>query len=202
MKKLMLGGLLTIFSVSGAAAHCDSMDGPVIAVAKAALASGKPDGALAWVQPADEGAIREAFAKAREVRQLGPKAAGLADTWFFETLVRVHRAGEGAPYTGLKPAGSAEEIVKKLDASIEKGGIEEVAEMIAGHAGQSIHGKFKKVMELKKTAGQSVEKGRAYVAAYVEFMHYVENVKNAVHGGGQHGQAAEPQAETRGEHKH
>lgn len=199
MKKLMLWGLVTVFAVSGAAAHCDSLDGPVVVAARAALESGKPDGVLAWVQPADEAAIHEAFLKTREVRKLGAKAAELADTWFFETLVRVHRAGEGAPYTGLKPAGSAEEIVKKLDASIEKGGIKEVAEMISGHAEHSIHEKFEKVMELKKTAGQSVENGRAYVAAYVEFIHYVEGVKNAVHGAAHH---AEAQKEEKTEHKH
>ena len=29
----------------------------------------------------------------------------MADLYFFETVVRVHRAGEGAAYNGLKPAG-------------------------------------------------------------------------------------------------
>lgn len=202
MKKLMLGGLLAVFSVPGASAHCDSLDGPVITAARAALDSGRPEGVLAWVQPADEAGIKDAFRRTLEVRKLGPKAAELADTWFFETLVRVHRAGEGAPYTGLKPAGSAEDIVKKLDHAVEKGEIKEVAEMIAGHAEHSIHGKFEELMELKKTADQSVEKGRAYVAAYVTFMHYVEGVKSAVHGGGQHGGQPEPRAEKRAEHKH
>ncbi len=198
MKRTMIAAVLAIFAVSVAEAHCDSLDGPVIMAARAALGSGKPDGVLAWVQPADEAAIRDAFSKTLEVRKLGPKAAALADTWFFETLVRVHRAGEGAPYTGLKPAGSAEEIVKKLDASVEKGDIKELAAMIASHAERSIGGKFGHVMELKKTAGQSVEKGREYVAAYVEFMHYVEGVKNAVHGGAHHGKAEEKPAA----HKH
>jgi len=194
----MMAAVLAIFAVSAAEAHCDSMDGPVIVAAKAALGSGRPDGVLAWVQPADEAAIRDAFSKTLEVRKLGVKAAELADTWFFETLVRVHRAGEGAPYTGLKPAGSAEEIVKKLDVSVERGDIKELAGMISSHAEHSIHAKFKHVMELKKTAGQSVEKGRAYVAAYVEFMHYVEGVKSAVHGDGHHAAGrAEP-----AEHKH
>lgn len=202
MKKLVLAALAVVLSAGLAGAHCDSLDGPVIVAARAALESGKPEGVLAWVQPADEAAIQEAFLKTREVRKLGPMAAGLADTWFFETLVRVHRAGDGAPYTGLKPAGSAEELVKKLDASVEKGEIKEVAEMIAGHAEHSIHEKFEKVMELKKTAGASVEKGRAYVAAYVTFMHYVEGVRNAVHGGGHHGADTEPQAEKSAEHKH
>lgn len=194
MRKIMLAAVLAVFGVSGAAAHCDSLDGPVVTAARAALRSGKPEGVLAWVQPADDAAVRDAFSRTLEVRKLGGKAAELADTWFFETLVRVHRAGEGAPYTGLKPAGSAEEIVKRLDASVEKGDIRELGAMIASHAEHSINEKFERVTELRKTAGASVEKGREYVAAYVEFMHYVENVKNAVHGGGHHGAAEEKPA--------
>lgn len=199
MKKTLLTLFVFVFSAGVAGAHCDSLDGPVVVAARSALESGKPDGVLAWVQAGDEAAIKESFRKTLEVRKLGGAAAELADTWFFETLVRVHRAGEGAPYTGLKPAGSAEEIVKELDSAIEKGDIKELAAKIAGHAEHSMHGKFEKVMELKKTAGQSVGRGREYVAAYVTFMHYAEGVKNAVHGAGHHAAeaAVEPSA-----HKH
>jgi len=196
-----MGKIVTALAVIGMAcgtafAHCDSMDGPVISAARAALESGNAAPVLVWVQPADEAAIKDAFGKAREVRRLGGKAAELADTWFFETLVRVHRAGEGAPYTGLKPAGSAEEIVKDADASLDNGDIAPLAEKISSDARYGIVGKFAAVMQLKTTAGQSVEKGRAYVAAYVDFIHYVENVKNAVHGGPHHA------GETAGEPAH
>ena len=199
MKMLLLCAGLVVAAAGFARAHCDSLDGPVVLAAKAALESGSPAPVLAWVQPGDEAEIKEAFQKAREVRKLGGKAADLAETWFFETLVRVHRAGEGAPYTGLKPAGSAEEIVKELDSSIIKGDISELAGMIGSHAEHSITEKFAALLPLKKEADKSVEKGRTYVAAYVEFMHYVENVKNAVHGAGHH--AAEPATESPA-HKH
>lgn len=195
MKKIMLALSVVVLFSGAALAHCDSLDGPVIIIAKAALESGDVSPVLAWVQPGDEAAIKSAFSKTRDVRKLGPQAAQLADMWFFETLVRVHRAGEGAPYTGLKPAGSAEELIKALDKSVEKGDITALAGKISGHAEQSITEKFTKVMELKAMAGQSVEKGRAYVAAYVEFMHYVEGVKNAVHGGAHRGAGKEPAGE-------
>lgn len=39
------------------------------------------------------------------MRKLSLEARQLADMHFFETLVRLHRAGEGAGFTGLKPAG-------------------------------------------------------------------------------------------------
>src|SRR5512134_3033372 len=88
-----------------ARAHCDGLDGPVVKAAEQALAKNDVNLVLIWVQPQDEAEIRSAFTHAVAVRKLGPEARRLADTHLFETLVRVHRAGEGAPYTGLKPAG-------------------------------------------------------------------------------------------------
>ena len=81
------------------------MDGPVVQAARKALETGEVKLVLIWVQKQDEGDIKEAFQKTLTVRKLGAAAKELADRYFFETLVRIHRAGEGAPYTGLKPAG-------------------------------------------------------------------------------------------------
>jgi hypothetical protein len=86
-------------------AHCDGLDEPVVAAAKKALENGNVNPVLIWVQKKDEQTIKDAFRKTLAVRKLDPKAMELADMYFFETLVRVHWAGEGAPYTGLKPAG-------------------------------------------------------------------------------------------------
>jgi hypothetical protein len=89
-----------------AGAHCDTLDGPVVVDARAALAAGDVTEVLKWVQAGDEPEIRAAFDRTLAVRAAGGAALELADTWFFETLVRVHRAGEGAPYTA-SPAGAA-----------------------------------------------------------------------------------------------
>jgi hypothetical protein len=86
-------------------AHCDGLDGPVVKAAQRALETRNPALALIWVQEKDEREIQNAFDQALAVRELSPQAKALADRFFFETLVRVHRAGEGAPFTGLKPAG-------------------------------------------------------------------------------------------------
>src|SRR5512135_1543516 len=94
-----------------AAAHCDTLDGPVVSAARKALDTGDINLVLAWTQKNDEKEIRSAFDKARAVRKAGGQAKDLADTYFFETLVRVHRAGEGAPYTGLKPTGETEPAI-------------------------------------------------------------------------------------------
>ena len=76
---------------ASASAHCDTLNL-----------------VLVWVQKDDEAELRRAFHRARSVRKAGGEAKELADLYFFETLVRVHRAGEGAAYTGLKPAGAIE----------------------------------------------------------------------------------------------
>ena len=74
-------------------------------MAKKALETGNVNLVLPWVRAEDATEITHAF-DAMSVRKLGPQARELADRHFFETLVRIRRAGEGVSFTGLKPAGS------------------------------------------------------------------------------------------------
>ena len=76
-----------------------------VKAAQKALEMGNVNLVLIWVQKTDGNEIEKAFQKTLAVRKLNRQAKELGDTYFFETLVRIHRAGEGAPYTGLKPAG-------------------------------------------------------------------------------------------------
>jgi Family of unknown function (DUF6448) len=99
---LMLAAIIDPYT---AYAHCDGLDGPVVKAAQKALAEDNVNLVLIWVQKDDEAEIKRAFEKTVAVRKLNPEARELADMYFFETLVRTHRAAEGAPYTGLKPAG-------------------------------------------------------------------------------------------------
>ena len=96
---------MAVLHSAPAYAHCDGMDGPVVKAAQEALAKGDVNLVLIWVRKNDEAEIQEAFDRTMNVRKLSPQARELADTYFFETLVHIHRAGEGVPYTGLKPAG-------------------------------------------------------------------------------------------------
>ena len=85
-----------------------------------------------WVKKEYEEEIRVAFKKTLTVRAKGTEAKELADTYFFETLVRVHRAGEGAPYNGLKPAGTVEPIVAASDQALATGEIDELTKELSG----------------------------------------------------------------------
>jgi len=162
-----------------AGAHCDTLDGPVVSAARKALDMGNVSLALVWVQKTDEGEIRNAFQKARNVRKAGGEARDLADLYFFETLVRIHRAGEGAGYTGLKPAGHVEPPIAAADKAIETGKLQPLGKLIAERIEKGLHGHFNAVMAKKKYQPNDVEAGRAYASAYVEFVHYAERLYDA-----------------------
>ena len=164
---------------ASAHAHCDTLDGPVVSAARKALDSGNVDLVLVWVQKDDESAIRTAFEKTRAVRKSGGEAKALADMYFFETLVRLHRAGEGASYTGLKPAGVVEPPVAAADKAIENGKLQPLAKLISDRTEKGLHGHFNEVMAKKKYNPNDIEAGRAYSRAYVEFVHYAERLYDA-----------------------
>ena len=160
-------------------AHCDTLNGPVVGTARAALESGKVEPALVWVRADDEAEIRRAFARALAVRKAGGEAKELADLYFFETLVRVHRAGEGAPYAGLKPAAAPEPAVAAAEQSIASGKLAPVAKAVTQRIEAGLHRHFDTLMAKKKRRDADVEAGRAYASAYVEYVHYVERLFGA-----------------------
>lgn len=187
----------TLLTPSAARAHCDAMDGPVITAARAALENGKLAPVLAWVRPADEAEIRAAFARTRAVRKGGKEARELADTWFFETLVRVHRAGEGAPYTGLKPAGSVDPAVAAADRAIVQGDAAQLEKMLVGAVREGLHGHVA-ALEKERAPADDVAAGRRWVAAYVPFVHWAEGVYAAA--GAREDHSAHATAGARGAH--
>lgn len=187
---------------TAAQAHCDTLDGPVVSEARKALDTGNVNLVLGWVQKKDEAEIRGAFQKAAAVRKTSPAAKELADTYFFETLVRVHRAGEGAPYTGLKPAGEIEPAIAAADKSIETGKLEPVAKMVIDRTKEGLHKQFDEVAAKKKYNPNDVAAGRAYVGAYVEYVHYVERLYNAAGTGHADHGAEKPAAQKAQGHAH
>jgi hypothetical protein len=171
---------LTLSAPTRVLAHCDGLDGPVVRAAQRALDTRNPAHALMWVQPKDEAEIRTAFERTMTVRALSPQAKELADRFFFETLVRVHRAGEGAPFTGLKPAGrELGPAIPAADKAIEEGSVQSVAKLLTAAMQEHLREHFNEVVSAKAFTPDDVTAGRAYVKAYVEFIHYVERVYEA-----------------------
>jgi hypothetical protein len=164
-----------------ASAHCDTLDGPVVNAARTALETGKIGPVLAWVQPGDEAEIRAAFASARAVRKGAKEARELADRWFFETVVRVHRAGEGAPFTGLKPAGTPEPAVAAADRVVSGGDPGRLEELLVRAVREGLHAHVARLQK-EQPPSDDVAAGRRWVAAYVPFVHWAEGVHAAASG--------------------
>lgn len=187
-KRRVLGPLIGALSVLAvgvlgvqiALAHCDGLDGPVVKAAREALRTGDVNLVLIWVQEKDEAEIRAAFQQVLVVRKQSPEAQALADRSFFETLVRIHRAGEGAPYTGLKPAGrDLGPAIPAADKALETGRVEPLQDLLAQAVQHGLHQHFEALEALKRYDPNDVAAGRRYVEAYVQYVHYVERLHEA-----------------------
>ena len=139
--------LYLLGTAGNALAHCDTLDGPVVNLARQALAKGDVNIILPWV----------AADKALETGDPGP-------------------------------------LLKLVNEKIHEG----------------IHKYYMEAKEKKAHAGESVEAGRAYVQAYVPYLHFVERLyadasMPVAHGAGEgtHPAAGHPEpAAPAAEHKH
>ena len=130
---------IVLFAATPALAHCDTMDGPVVKTEEQALAKRNVNLVLIWVQAKDEAEIKQVFNEVLAVRKLNRQAQRLADKYFFETLVRIHRLGEGEPYTGLKPAGTpVEPAIREADEALERASVDSLARELAMKGGTGV----------------------------------------------------------------
>ncbi|WP_332812989.1 DUF6448 family protein [Ramlibacter sp.] len=181
--------------VPTAEAHCDTADGPAVTDGRRALATGNINHALKWIQADGEPELKEVFAKALAVRRLGPEAAEVADRLFLETLVRIHRMGEGVGFTGIQPTGAhVEPIVVAADRALETGDDREVRALAPAERRDELHRRFHVALGKKGFDVDDVPAARDYVAAYVSFFKYAEGEdhEHGHHGpGGAHAHHAE-----------
>lgn len=181
------GVVIILIALSeNAFAHCDTLDGPVVQTARMALEKGDVTPLLKWIQVDDEKEIRAAFKKTLAVRAKGAEAKELADMYFFETLVRIHRAGEGAPYTGLKPGEAVDPAVALADNALETGSVDKLINVLTGAMADGIRERFQHTKETQKHADESVAAGREFVKAYVIFTHYAEGLHATIKANADH----------------
>lgn len=182
---LIVFEIIFIWSIH-AEAHCDTLDGPVVATAQKALDAGDVTPLLKWVSSDDEQKIRTAFSETLNVRKLGNQARDLADRYFFETLVRIHREGEGAPYTGLKPGTAVDPAVALADEALVSGSVDKLANVLSQAMTKGLQTRFQQALDFQKHADDNVSAGREFVEAYVVFTHYAEGLHGQIKGGAKH----------------
>lgn len=184
----VLVALVLSVAYSPAWSHCDALDGPVVTDAKVALEAEDVTGVLKWIPEKDEREVKEAFKQTLVVRKHGAEAQALADRYFFETLVRLHREYEGASFTGLKPAGgSVHPAVARVDEALENGKGDALAKAVGHAVESSIQKQFSETLNARSAQDESVQAGREFVDRYVELVHYVKYLHEAVSGNHDHG---------------
>lgn len=194
---LLAVAALLLATPRDAAAHCDTLDGPVILDARKAIEAKDITPILKWVKPKDEKAVRTAFNKVLANKSKSPETVEHA---FFSTLVKIHRAGEGAPFTGLKPAGAVEPAVAEADKALANGSADALVKLITDEVAAGIKKRYEHAAATYKHKDESVAQGREFVEAYVAYTHYVERIhQGATAEEGTHGEHGKVQKHN--EHK-
>jgi len=171
---ILLTSILLLFSSLSVSAHCDSYDGPVIIDATKALETNNVNLVLKWITDEQEKEIVPLFNKTYSLKNGDKEVYAIMEKHFFETLVRLHRETEGAPYTGLKPAGTTKPIIRMTDKALKDGNVDDFLVKFDSHIDKVVREKYQKVAELDKVKDNSKEQGRAFVEAYVDYTHTVE----------------------------
>lgn len=175
--KTLLIALFLFLINSSYMAHCDSMEGPVIKASKKALDTGNLNYVLVWIKGENEEVIKTLFNKVNNDRSLNQDAKELAEMHFFETIVRLHRSGEGEPYSGIKPVGfKLEDGIEEADNAIETGSLKNVLKKLDDKYHAKANQLFKNLQLKKKYDVNDVNSGRMYVESYVSFIHYIEEL--------------------------
>lgn len=175
-----------IFATLPASAHCDSYDGPLIKDALKAIGTGKVAPVLKWIDEKHEQEITTLFNKTVSLKGGDKEIYAIVEKHFLETLVRLHREGEGAPFTGLKPAGSVTPIIALADKAVASGESATLVSELDNHLNKVLTAKYDLVMEKSLRKDASPAEGREYVKAYVEYTHFLEAIHGIIEGDGGH----------------
>ena len=197
MKQILRCCLLLMLLTKFAFGHCDGLDGPVVQAARQALQSKNVNLILIWVKKEDEPEIRALFKKT-----LADGDTLQAERHFFETVVRVHRAGEGAGFTGLKPAGrDLGPAIPAADQAVRSGDVDPLLQLVNQTVQQRIRDSFAAVQQKRDFPTDDVERGRQFVEAYVSYIHLVERIYQQATTG-VHGHFPENSVNTEGDSTH
>ena len=189
LRSLFILSIMALFSfvnVQTASAHCDSYDGPALIDAEKALETNDVDLILKWINADMEDEVVPLFHKTYSMKDGDKEIYEIVKKHFYETFIRLHREMEGAAFTGLKPAGTTAHITVMSDSALESGDFGSLLNALNNHVNSQLQEKFEKTEALYKVRNNSVEEGRAYVAAYVDYTHAVEAVHDILEGGGHH----------------
>jgi hypothetical protein len=193
-RSAMIRSLLIVLAAIGwiwahappARAHCDGADGPVATAAQRAIETGNVNLALPYAPQSAEQEIIAKFQEARRVRTRGRDARALADRAFVETVVRLHRAGEGAGFTGLRPAGTDYgPVVPAAEQALSIGDLAGVKHILMEEIAHGLAERLTRVQALRSASTEprdhdGVAAARERISAELAFITYGETVRQAI----------------------
>ena len=168
-------------------AHCDRKNGPVAVAAKEALKTEDFSKVVIWVGEEQEKELKKKFNESLSVYQKGGDSKELAKEYFMSTTVRLHRAAEGMPFTGLKPASSAAKDIQVAEKALETGNLDPVMEKFSSKLEDEAQKWFQKALEAKKNKDESIEAGREWADKYVKYIVYLHKLYVKIEKGPPHG---------------
>jgi Family of unknown function (DUF6448) len=182
--------LVGLFAPLSVQAHCDSIDGPVTTAALRALDAGNVNLILPYAPASAEPELSATFAQAAAVRGQSPEAKALTERYLMETAVRLHRAGEGAPYEGLKPAGTDfGPAIPAAERALASGQLEPLLVFLSDEIKRGVTERFRHALAVQKalkepTSAAEVPAAREHIGEEFAFIGYVEGLYQAITGGG------------------
>jgi hypothetical protein len=174
--------MFSLVRTNSAEAHCDSMSGPVVTAAEAALEANDVGLILPYVKADAEAELTTAFEQTMAARALGGDAQTVADRYFFETAVRLHRSGEGAPYTGLKETAEHDPALEAAEGALGDGALTDVYDALDQSIQAGVEERYQAVLDAREHEAQegTLEATRARVEAELQFETYVHSISLAV----------------------
>lgn len=161
--------------------HCDSLDGPVVTAARQALKAEDVELVLPYVHAEGESEVRRMFDMVLPVRRQSAETRAVADQLFFETVVRVHRAGDSAPYSGIKPAGlSVGRVIPLAEHSVQSGSSEALVAFLSDVLRDEFTSRLEHVKLLEAMKHLSLDFARKHVDAMLGFEVYAHHVYEAL----------------------
>lgn len=188
-RKILIAAVMVLcfYGISSVFAHCDTMSGPVAVAARKSLETEKFKPIQIWVGKQQEKELQNKFEQCLSVYRQGGEAAELAEKYFIETSIRLHRAAEGMPFTGVKPAQPLPRDIAAAEKALEKGNVKVVTDMLTKELVTETQKWFEKAVRAKKHKDKSVKAGRNWVDAYVKYVIYVHGLHKKIKAGPMHG---------------
>lgn len=190
VKKFFRGSVVLIFLFlwsHNANAHCDRENGPVAIAAKESLKTGNINKILIWVGEEQEQELRKKFQQSLKVYESGGSSAELAEKYFMETAVRLHRAAEGMPFEGLKPASPNPPDIEAAEKALETGNFEPVKELLCRAMAEESSKWFERARASAENKSESISAGREWVDNYVKYIVFIHKLYQTIQAGPPHG---------------